>query len=159
MNRTKTQRVVRYCLMCIVVALAMVLIGASLIMVMRGFGASPASAASNPPLIGLQAPTNLLQSANATLPRTITVVGEGSINLDPDIATTNIGIDIRDDDVKSANDEASEVMTRLIAALKARGIDDSDIQTAGYNIWIEQGFSPSLMTTQTNFIALQVGVQ
>jgi uncharacterized protein YggE len=74
--------------------------------------------------------------------RTITVVGEGKVKAQPDIAQASIGVEIIGSDVKQASDEAAATMEAVLAALKAQGVADSDIQTSYYNIWVERPYSP-----------------
>lgn len=71
------------------------------------------------------------------LPRTITVVGEGKVRIKPDVAQTTIGVDVRQSTVKEASAEAKQVMDEVLKVLKAQGIEDKDIQTSGFSIWVE----------------------
>ena len=78
------------------------------------------------------------QSAPTTtsnLPRTITVVGEGSVNIEPDVARTTIGVEVTGDNVKDASDEADATLQAVLAALADLGVAQRDIQTAGYSIY------------------------
>ena len=79
---------------------------------------------------------------DSTIPRTITVVGEGTVSASPDIATINIGIQVNDPDVKVATDKGDELMANLMDALKAEGVADKDIETAYYNLYIDRPFGP-----------------
>jgi len=83
------------------------------------------------------------QQVSGPLPRTITVVGEGVVTIDPDTAHANIGVDIVGNTVEEANDEAGATMDALFTALEAQGIAEADIQTTGYNIWIERPYGPA----------------
>ncbi|MHB0857569.1 MAG: SIMPL domain-containing protein [Anaerolineae bacterium] len=74
----------------------------------------------------------------ATLARTVTVVGEGSVRIKPDMATTSIGVETVGDTVRGASGEAAEIMEAVLAALKKQGIADRDMQTSGYSIWVER---------------------
>lgn len=86
--------------------------------------------------------------AGAALPRTITVVGEGKVNIKPDMATTNIGVEIMAPTVKESNAEATQTMNAIITVIKANGVADKDIQTSGYNVWVERPYvDPSLGQT------------
>ncbi len=79
------------------------------------------------------------------LPGTITVVGEGKVKAKPDMAQASIGVEIINPDVKQASDEAAKTMEAVLAALKAQGVADADIQTSYYNIWVERPYSPEGM--------------
>ena len=77
------------------------------------------------------------------MPRTITVVGTGTAAAAPDLATVQIGIDTQSSAPEEAVRQNDEKMEALIAALKAAGIDDSDIQTSYYSLYAEQRYDPA----------------
>lgn len=62
------------------------------------------------------------------------VNGEGKINVVPDVAVLTLGIESQETSVADAQARASEGMDKVIAALKAQGIEDKDIQTQYFNI-------------------------
>ncbi|MFH1085144.1 MAG: SIMPL domain-containing protein, partial [Chloroflexota bacterium] len=74
--------------------------------------------------------------------RAITVVGEGKVRIKPDIATVRIGVETVSGTVKEATTQASQTMERVLAALKAAGVDAKDMQTSGYSIWTDRNFGP-----------------
>jgi len=76
------------------------------------------------------------------LPRTITVVGEGKVKMQPDIAQINIGIEVVGDTVKDASSQAADTMNAVIASMTAQGIAENDIQTSGYSVWVERPYTP-----------------
>jgi uncharacterized protein len=78
------------------------------------------------------------QTALPNVPRTITVVGEGSITVQPDIASTSVGVEVSAPTVKEATTEAASRMEKILAAVKAQGISDKDIKTSNYSINYEQ---------------------
>lgn len=78
----------------------------------------------------------------STLPRTITVVGEGTVNIKPDVAQANIGVEVVEATVKEASSQAKDVMEAVLAALQEAGIEEKDIQTSGYSIWADRSFGP-----------------
>lgn len=83
--------------------------------------------------------TAIAQDASSPFPqRYITVVGEGTVNIKPDIAKTTIGVETVKASVKEASSENREILTQVIDALKAAGIAEKDMQTAGFNIYAEQ---------------------
>jgi uncharacterized protein YggE len=79
---------------------------------------------------------------DTTLPRTITVVGEGSVSIKPDIARVMIGVDTVGDSVKKASAESAKTMEAIIATFTKAGVADKDIQTSGYNVWVDLGRTP-----------------
>jgi uncharacterized protein YggE len=65
---------------------------------------------------------------------TLSVTGTGTIKVTPDVADVQLGVQITRDTVKAARDEAATAMSAVIAALRALGIADADIQTSYVNI-------------------------
>lgn len=80
------------------------------------------------------------QGESTAMPQAITVVGEGSIAVEPDIAVANIGVQVANADVRAASDEAETIMNAVIAAIQEQGVAEEDIQTAGFSIFAE--FAP-----------------
>ena len=64
----------------------------------------------------------------------ITVVGESTISVKPDIAILDIGVETFAESVALARQSAAQEMGSVISALKKQGVDDSDIQTNRLNI-------------------------
>ncbi len=81
-------------------------------------------------------------AAAPSLPRTITVVGEGTVATQPDIAQVQIGVEIKGDNAQEASAEAAATMDAILAALTQAGVATKEIQTTGYNIWVEQRVGP-----------------
>jgi uncharacterized protein len=69
-----------------------------------------------------------------TPPPMISVTGEGRINVAPDMATVTLGVTTEADTAKEAMDTNSAQLSAAIAALKAAGIEDKDIQTTGLSL-------------------------
>ena len=61
--------------------------------------------------------------------------GQGSITLEPDLALVNIGVEAKARTVAEARDQAATAMAAIVAAVKAHGLTDTDIQTRSFNIW------------------------
>lgn len=80
--------------------------------------------------------------ATSTLPRTITVVGEGRVRIKPDIAQATIGVEVIKPTVKEASRGARDVMKAVLKALKEQGVAEKDIQTSGFSVWAERPYSP-----------------
>ncbi|MBI3960056.1 MAG: SIMPL domain-containing protein [Chloroflexi bacterium] len=74
--------------------------------------------------------------------RTVTVVGEGVVKIKPDIAQVNIGVEVVKPTVKAASGEANEIMDAVLAALAEAGVEEKDIQTSGFSIWVERVYGP-----------------
>jgi hypothetical protein len=77
-------------------------------------------------------------STQATVQRTITVVGVGKVSLVPDIARLDVGYQDSAATVAEAKSKVDAQVAAILAALKAAGIADKDIQTSNYSIYYEQ---------------------
>lgn len=89
----------------------------------------------NVPAVEAQAPTPQIASA---LPGTITVVGEGKVTLEPDIARVTIGVETVTSTVKEASDQNRETVEAVLAALTEQGVAEEDLQTSGFSIYAER---------------------
>ena len=114
------------------VTAALVLLFSGLVLGLVGF---------NLPITEAQAGSAAAQTGS-TMPRNITVIGEGKVKAKPDIAQAGIGVEIVGSDVKQASSDAAAAMEKLLAALKAQGVAENDIQTSYYNIWVERPYNP-----------------
>ena len=72
---------------------------------------------------------------------TITVSASGKVTIVPDVARINLGVTITKSTVKAARAAGAESMTAIIAALKALGIADADLQTTGISLYPQYGNS------------------
>ena len=83
---------------------------------------------------------------------TVSVGGHGEVNVPPDTASVNIGVDIIADTLDLAQEQATAQATAVIDALKAAGIADEDIQTEYYSVNILRDYSENAdPTTITGF--------
>jgi uncharacterized protein len=77
-----------------------------------------------------------------SLPRTITVVGEGTVATQPDVAQIQVGVEVTGDNAQEASADAATTMQAILDALEEVGIAAKDIQTSGYNIFVERSMTP-----------------
>ena len=110
-------------------SVAVLLLAGVLVFARTGFAPSAAQAQT-------------VAETTSTLSRTITVVGEGTIKIKPDIAQANIGVEVVRATVKAASSGAKESMDAVLKALKEQGVDEKDIQTSGYSVWTERPYGP-----------------
>jgi uncharacterized protein YggE len=61
---------------------------------------------------------------------TIAVAGSGKVTVVPDLATASLGVNVQKQSAKAAREAGAAAMTKVIAAIKALGIDDKDITTS-----------------------------
>jgi uncharacterized protein YggE len=98
------------------------------------FAASPA----NTLVAGVHAQDAAGAGTAAALPRTITVVGEGVVNIQPDVARANIGVETVSDSVQEATAENNATLEAVLAALREQGIADTDMTTSSYSVYAER---------------------
>ncbi len=72
------------------------------------------------------------------VPYTINVSGSGMASRTPDIADIQLGVETVNDDAAQAISESTTKMKAVLDAVKALGVEDKDIQTVNYNMWVEQ---------------------
>jgi len=66
---------------------------------------------------------------------TITVSASGKVTIVPDVARVTLGVTITKPTVKAARANAAAAMTKIIAAVKAQGIAEADMQTTGLSLY------------------------
>jgi uncharacterized protein YggE len=72
----------------------------------------------------------------------LVIVGTGTASAEPQIARVTFGVELRGDDPVALVDEAASKADGAIAAVKEMGVADEDIQTVGYNLWVETVTDP-----------------
>lgn len=81
------------------------------------------------------APRQIVAQSDPTTPEhTISVSGTGRVTLSPDVADISVGVQVTALKVRDARSQAATKMTAVIAALKAAGIADKDIQTSNVSL-------------------------
>ncbi|MBN1660403.1 MAG: SIMPL domain-containing protein [Anaerolineae bacterium] len=70
--------------------------------------------------------------------QTITVIGQGSVRIQPDIARVTVGVETSGETIAQAVAENEAQMEAVLAALKAAGIADKDIQTTNFSISLDR---------------------
>ncbi|HXF60385.1 MAG TPA: SIMPL domain-containing protein [Caldilineaceae bacterium] len=78
----------------------------------------------------------------AMQPPTVTVVGEGTVRVTPDIAHVTLGVEVVDATARTASQTANAQMDAVLDALAAQGIALEDIQTTGYSVSSERMVEP-----------------
>ncbi|HKG26700.1 MAG TPA: SIMPL domain-containing protein [Thermomicrobiales bacterium] len=79
-------------------------------------------------------------TAGGEVPATVYVNGEGVVTIAPDTASVIVGVNVIEKTLSEAQAKATDQMTAVIAALKAAGIDEKDIQTVNYSVNILQNY-------------------
>ncbi len=75
-------------------------------------------------------------------PTGLTVVGVGTVRARPDQAVVTLGVETRGEALASALAENNRRASAVLAALRERGVAENDIQTASFQIQIEEPRDP-----------------
>jgi uncharacterized protein YggE len=81
--------------------------------------------------------------------QTITVVGQGSVRIKPDIAQVSIGVETSAETVSQAVQDNKTQMESIMTALTKAGIAEKDIQTMNYSIQFDRYPQPVPASTST----------
>ena len=74
------------------------------------------------------------------MPQSVSVSGTGRSTVTPDRFSFNVGVQTVANTVDDAVAQNNKRVAAVIAALKAAGAQDKDIQTANFNIWPQQDY-------------------
>jgi len=89
-----------------------------------------------------------LADTNLPAQPTIEVVVSGSVTYVPDIARTSLGVKATADTAAAAAGTMNQRARSMIDALHRLGVSDRDIQTVGYNLYLQPPESPRPVTLQ-----------
>ncbi len=78
------------------------------------------------------------EAASYSSAETITVVGQGSVSVQPDIARVSIGVETSAESVSEAVSDNQAKMESILSALNEIGVEDKDIQTMHYSIQLDR---------------------
>jgi uncharacterized protein YggE len=73
-------------------------------------------------------------------PGTVSVSGHGSVNVTPDTAQVNIGVDVTLPSLDEAQAESDAQANAIIEAVKASGVADEDVQTSNYSVYVVRNY-------------------
>ncbi len=99
-------------------------------------------------LVGITFAGGVKGSANITngtvlIPDTVSVYGQGRISIKPDVAYLNMGYENTNINPEKAQNENSDMMEKIMNALKKSGIEETGIRTSRYNVIQEYDYSGS----------------
>ena len=86
--------------------------------------------------------------STAAQPRTLSVSGNGSVSLTPDIAYIYIGVHTDDSDLATAVSRNNTQAQALVDALKNAGVAGADIQTSNFSVYTNANGGIDKMTGQ-----------
>ena len=78
----------------------------------------------------------------------ISVTGQASVSVEPDLALLTVGVETMGETVAEARAAAAGAMDAVVNAVKAHGLEDKDIQTQSFNIWPRYEY-PEVMSDKT----------
>ena len=82
-----------------------------------------------------------IPQGSSVQPTGISVSGEGSITVKPDIARVTLGVAITNASAASAQQDAAAQMDAVMAELKKQGIEDKDIRTVRFDLSPQYDYS------------------
>src|SRR4051794_3641692 len=84
----------------------------------------------------VSAPASFAQTVPVQPPLTggVSVVGEGIVLAQPNVARVTLGVDVFDQSLANAQSTSAQSMAAVVAKLKADGIADTDIRTVSFSI-------------------------
>lgn len=93
------------------------------------------------------------QDSMCARPKIVTTTGTAEIKVTPDHAVLRLGVERQSVNAKSAKAAVTEASRKILAALRASGVDDKDIQTA--YLYLEPMINYRKGTRITSFTAEQ----
>lgn len=83
-----------------------------------------------------------IAQSTGQLAQGLVAVGTGAASAEPEMATVTFGVELRGDNPAAIMEEAANKIDRAIAAAQELGVSEEDIQTTGYNLWVETIYDP-----------------
>lgn len=80
-------------------------------------------------LVGLLCLAGVLSAEETALPKVVRVTGTSEVKVAPDRAVIELGVQKQDPNASAAKRAADQASRRILAALKAQGVDEKDMQT------------------------------
>jgi uncharacterized protein YggE len=96
-------------------------------------------------------PTTINQAAAPQI-RTLNVNGSGQVSLTPDIAYIYIGVHDEAPNASEAVEANNTHSLAVIAAIKAAGVAEKDVNTSNFSIWPSQQYGPDGTITGTVYM-------
>lgn len=88
------------------------------------------------------------------------VVGEGKIEVRPDLALINVGITVNGaTTVEDAQATINETNNKIVAAMKTLGIEAKDIKTSDYSIYPNYGSEGNQITGYNGNVSIEIKVR
>lgn len=132
MNKVLTRIVVPTLIAAVVLSGAIFTVGAGWLLV------APAQAQESQPVEEPAQQPPQQPVITTSQPQAITVVGEGKVTLEPDIANVTIGVETVNESVLDATAQNRETLESVLSALSEAGVAEEDLQTTGFSVYAER---------------------
>jgi hypothetical protein len=90
---------------------------------------------------------------------TITVAGSGTVQVEPDTATVNLGVQVTRPTGAEAMEQINRDATSITEALVAAGIAEEDIQTSGLSLYSVTGDDGTTVTAYNASLSINVTIR
>lgn len=80
--------------------------------------------------------------SGGTITQGLVATGTATVSAEPEIVQITFGVDLRGNDPAAVVNEAAQKINRAIAAARGVGVDEKDLQTTSYNVWVETVYDP-----------------
>jgi uncharacterized protein YggE len=88
----------------------------------------------------------------ANTERSITVPGDGQVQVAPDVVTVNLGVQTRNADVQRAVAENNRIASSIMNAARQVGVADADMQTAYFTVYPQSEYDQfGVLTEQVTY--------
>lgn len=104
-------------------------------------GTSPTLAAGEPAR-ALGGGGGIPYGSTGSITQGLVATGIATVSAEPEIAQITFGVDLRGDDPAAVVNEAAQKINRAITAARELGVAEKDLQTTGYNVWVETLYDP-----------------
>ena len=84
----------------------------------------------------------MVYSSGGTITEGLVSTGTGTVSAEPEIAQITFGVDLRGDNPATLVDEAAQKINRAIQAARELGVEEKDVQTSSYSVWVETIYDP-----------------
>lgn len=87
--------------------------------------------------------TSCNTAADSETSPTLSASGTGAASTNPDVVDIQLGVDTVDEEIAAAVDQNTIKMNEIMSVFSAMGVEEKDIQTTNYNLWVEEVYDPS----------------
>lgn len=82
-------------------------------------------------------------AADSETSPTLSASGTGAASTNPDVVDIQLGVDTVDEEIAAAVDQNTIKMNEIMSVFSTMGVEEKDIQTTNYNLWVEEVYDPS----------------